>query len=84
MFLPNVPGATFIQGATFIPDSRVVYILLIRPSPKTSRDMDEQLQIAHDINIMESLKKNSYLFKDHTFANLNFMKISVKRLRTRK
>ena len=24
-FLPNFPGATFIQGATFIPDSRVVY-----------------------------------------------------------
>ena len=23
MFLPNVPGATFIQGGTFIPDSRV-------------------------------------------------------------
>ena len=23
-FLPNFPGATFIQGATFIPDSRVV------------------------------------------------------------
>ena len=22
-FLPNVPGATFIQGGTFIPDSRV-------------------------------------------------------------
>ena len=24
MFLPNVPGATFIQGATSIPESRVV------------------------------------------------------------
>ena len=23
-FLPNFPGATFIQGAMFIPDSRVV------------------------------------------------------------
>ena len=23
-FLPNFPGTTFIQGATFIPDSRVV------------------------------------------------------------
>ena len=23
LFLPNVPGATFIQGGTFIPDSRV-------------------------------------------------------------
>ena len=23
-FLPNFPGATFIQGATFIPGSRVV------------------------------------------------------------
>ena len=23
-FLPNFPGAMFIQGATFIPDSRVV------------------------------------------------------------
>ena len=22
-FLPNIPGATFIKGATFIPDSRV-------------------------------------------------------------
>ena len=26
-FLPNFPGATFIQGATFIPDSRVVVFL---------------------------------------------------------
>ena len=24
LFLPNFPGATFIQGATFIPDSRVL------------------------------------------------------------
>ena len=24
-FLPNFPGAMFIQGATFIPDSRVVH-----------------------------------------------------------
>ena len=24
-FLPNFPGAMFIQGVTFIPDSRVVY-----------------------------------------------------------
>ena len=23
-FLPNFPGATFIQGGTFIPDSRVL------------------------------------------------------------
>ena len=23
-FFPNVPGATFIQGGTFIPDSRVL------------------------------------------------------------
>ena len=23
LFLPNVPGATFIQGGTFIPESRV-------------------------------------------------------------
>ena len=28
-FLPNFPGATFIQGATIIPDSRVVWILHI-------------------------------------------------------
>ena len=27
-FLPNFPGATFIQGATFIPDSRVVQELI--------------------------------------------------------
>ena len=26
LFLPNVPGATFIQGGTFIPDSRVFVI----------------------------------------------------------
>ena len=24
LFLPNFPGATFIQGGTFIPDSRVI------------------------------------------------------------
>ena len=24
LFLPNVPGAMFIQGGTFIPDSRVI------------------------------------------------------------
>ena len=27
MFLPNVPGATFIPGATSIPESRVTLIL---------------------------------------------------------
>ena len=27
LFLPNVPGAIFIQGGTFIPDSRVGDIL---------------------------------------------------------
>ena len=27
MFLPNVPGAMFIQGGTFIPDSRVPWDL---------------------------------------------------------
>ena len=27
LFLPNVPGAMFIQGGTFIPDSRVVLLL---------------------------------------------------------
>ena len=32
-FLPNFPGATFIQGATFIPDSRVAE-LNIFPSLK--------------------------------------------------
>ena len=26
MFLPNFPGAMFIQGATFIPDSRVLIL----------------------------------------------------------
>ena len=26
LFLPNVPGATFIQGGMFIPDSRVVLL----------------------------------------------------------
>ena len=28
-FLPNFPGATFIQGGTFIPDSRVPYLEII-------------------------------------------------------
>ena len=28
LFLPNVPGAMFIQGGTFIPDSRVKLVLL--------------------------------------------------------
>ena len=31
MFLPNVPGATFIPGALSIPESRVV-IFLTKPS----------------------------------------------------
>ena len=26
LFLPNIPGAMFIQGGTFIPDSRVLFI----------------------------------------------------------
>ena len=30
--LPNIPGATFIQGGTFIPDSRVRLLLLPRDS----------------------------------------------------
>ena len=29
-FLPNFPGAMFIQGATFIPDSRVQTVPLCR------------------------------------------------------
>ena len=29
MFLPNVPGATFIQGGTFIPESRVKGIICV-------------------------------------------------------
>ena len=38
-FLPNFPGATFIQGATFIPDSRVIdmcWKLQIYGSPERS------------------------------------------------
>ena len=31
-FLPNFPGAMFIQGATFIPDSRVVDRDVVRSS----------------------------------------------------
>ena len=31
LFIPNVPGATFIQGCTFIPDSRVS---LLSPKPR--------------------------------------------------
>ena len=27
LFLPNIPGAMFIQGGTFIPDSRVVELM---------------------------------------------------------
>ena len=29
-FLPNCPGAAFIQGATFIPDSRVIQNWLLK------------------------------------------------------
>ena len=28
MFLPNVPEATFIPGATFIPESRVLWTIV--------------------------------------------------------
>ena len=28
LLLPNVPGATFIQGCMFIPDSRVLYLII--------------------------------------------------------
>ena len=31
-FLPNFPGATFIQGGTFYPDSRVTTMTLRQPS----------------------------------------------------
>ena len=27
LFFPNVPGATFIQGATLIPESRVLVVV---------------------------------------------------------
>ena len=30
LFLPNVAGATFIQGGTFIPDSRVALLIVRR------------------------------------------------------
>ena len=34
LFLPNVPGAMFIQGGTFIPDSRVpTYVRKLGVSP---------------------------------------------------
>ena len=33
LFLPNVPGATFIQGATFIPESRV-HTFCLHSEPK--------------------------------------------------
>ena len=32
LFLPNVPGATFIQGGTFIPDSRVSTFFVTNPA----------------------------------------------------
>ena len=32
LFLPNVPGAMFIQGGTFIPDSRVTDLTFQEPS----------------------------------------------------
>ena len=37
-YLPNFPGATFIQGGTFIPDSRVY---------KFEEDMNK-IKIKHD------------------------------------
>ena len=30
LFLPNVPGAMFIQGGTFIPDSRLRIFLSVK------------------------------------------------------
>ena len=36
LFLPNVPGAMFIQGGTFIPDSRVTKVA--RPDFSSFRD----------------------------------------------
>ena len=38
-FLPNFPGATFIQGATFIPDSRVPRRYAIMNCGKKNPDM---------------------------------------------
>ena len=42
MFLPNVPGATFIQRATFIPESRVaesVFFKIFLCFPAFSEDI---------------------------------------------
>ena len=35
LFLPNVPGAMFIQGGTFIPDSRVLLEKIVLVIEKT-------------------------------------------------
>jgi hypothetical protein len=42
MFLPNVPGTTFIPGATSIPESRVLeWPLMEVDSQKTAKEIKE-------------------------------------------
>jgi hypothetical protein len=48
-FLPNVPGATFIHGGTFIPESRVTNQLIVTqcngPKETVERSHGETLYV---------------------------------------
>ena len=44
LFLPNYPGTTFIQGATFIPDSRVEQIIRTGSSDNYCNGISGKLQ----------------------------------------
>ena len=63
-FLPNFPEATFIQGAMFFPDSRVVPFKVSNTLAQQSRTMDETYKVE---NILKgSLDSNPITFSENS------------------
>ena len=66
LFLPNVPGATFIQGGTSTPDSRVVLCM--------TSDTGGCLDIGHCLSYL-SLYLKSDIMKNMVFGSKNNFEI---------
>ena len=81
-FLPNFPGAMFIQGATFIPDSRVQYAFLppfvkvwliqgMKNSISAEKHLkwDSSLVARISVSTLMFFSRQHGLIKDHKFID---------------
>ena len=50
-FLPNFPGAMFIQGGTFIPDSRVVELVDVKGIDVAQPTLESGINVPPWINV---------------------------------